>query len=84
MLWICCIARVLNLNVDGMGHRWFILKPGFADRAQGIRMFSTEDELSILPENLSLLPLMNQLDERSFGASSRLRRPRTPTTKTTT
>lgn len=24
---------------------WFILKPGFADRAQGIRMFSTEDEL---------------------------------------
>jgi hypothetical protein len=25
--------------------RWFILKPGFADRAQGIRMLSTEDEL---------------------------------------
>lgn len=27
------------------GREWFILKPGFADRAQGIRMFSTEDEL---------------------------------------
>ncbi|OXG19421.1 cytoplasmic protein [Cryptococcus neoformans Tu401-1] len=25
--------------------RWWILKPGFADRAQGIRMFSTEEEL---------------------------------------
>jgi tubulin--tyrosine ligase len=25
--------------------RWFILKPGFADRGQGIRMFSTEEEL---------------------------------------
>ncbi|WRT69820.1 uncharacterized protein IL334_006811 [Kwoniella shivajii] len=25
--------------------KWFILKPGFADRAQGIRMFSTEDQL---------------------------------------
>ncbi|GMK58321.1 hypothetical protein CspeluHIS016_0503530 [Cutaneotrichosporon spelunceum] len=24
---------------------WFILKPGFAERGQGIRMFSTEDEL---------------------------------------
>jgi len=25
--------------------RWYILKPGFADRAQGIRLFSTEGEL---------------------------------------
>jgi hypothetical protein len=24
---------------------WFILKPGFAERGQGIRLFSTEDEL---------------------------------------
>ncbi|OCF62092.1 cytoplasmic protein [Kwoniella mangroviensis CBS 10435] len=29
---------------------WFILKPGFADRAQGIRMFSTEDELRAIFE----------------------------------
>lgn len=28
-------------------HRWFILKPGFADRAQGIRLFSTQDELYV-------------------------------------
>lgn len=30
---------------DGAEKQWFILKPGFADKAQGIRMFSTEDEL---------------------------------------
>ena len=24
---------------------WWILKPGFADRAQGIRLFSTEEQL---------------------------------------
>lgn len=30
---------------DDEERQWFILKPGFADRAQGIRMFSTEDEL---------------------------------------
>ncbi|WWC95696.1 hypothetical protein V866_002561 [Kwoniella sp. B9012] len=29
---------------------WYILKPGFADRAQGIRMFSTEDELRAIFE----------------------------------
>jgi hypothetical protein len=27
--------------------RWYILKPGFADRAQGIRLFSTEAELYV-------------------------------------
>ncbi|WVQ95917.1 hypothetical protein IAU59_003016 [Kwoniella sp. CBS 9459] len=31
--------------------RWWILKPGFADRAQGIRMFSTEDELRAIFES---------------------------------
>ncbi|KIR36635.1 cytoplasmic protein [Cryptococcus deuterogattii MMRL2647] len=30
--------------------RWWILKPGFADRAQGIRMFSTEEELRAIFE----------------------------------
>nr|ODO04245.1 cytoplasmic protein [Cryptococcus depauperatus CBS 7855] len=30
--------------------RWWILKPGFADRAQGIRLFSTEDELRAIFE----------------------------------
>ncbi|WWC73807.1 uncharacterized protein I206_107779 [Kwoniella pini CBS 10737] len=29
---------------------WYILKPGFADRAQGIRMFSTETELRAIFE----------------------------------
>ncbi|BEI93717.1 uncharacterized protein CcaverHIS019_0601760 [Cutaneotrichosporon cavernicola] len=29
---------------------WFILKPGFAERGQGIRMFSTEDELRAIFE----------------------------------
>ncbi|ODO11319.1 hypothetical protein I350_00095 [Cryptococcus amylolentus CBS 6273] len=28
--------------------RWWILKPGFADRAQGIRMFSSEEELRFI------------------------------------
>ncbi|WVR07943.1 hypothetical protein IAU60_004986 [Kwoniella sp. DSM 27419] len=31
--------------------RWWILKPGFADRAQGIRMFSTEEELRTIFES---------------------------------
>lgn len=26
-------------------YRWFVLKPGMSDKGQGIRMFSTEDEL---------------------------------------
>ncbi|ORY34628.1 tubulin-tyrosine ligase family-domain-containing protein [Naematelia encephala] len=34
-----------NEEVSEDAKRWYILKPGFADRAQGIRMFSTEDEL---------------------------------------
>ncbi|KAL1408615.1 putative tubulin--tyrosine ligase pby1 [Vanrija albida] len=40
------LAQAMQLNEgDGDEKRWFILKPGFADRAQGIRLFSTEDEL---------------------------------------
>jgi hypothetical protein len=34
-----------NEGKDEADKTWFILKPGFADRAQGIRMFSTEEEL---------------------------------------
>ncbi|WWD20428.1 hypothetical protein CI109_104904 [Kwoniella shandongensis] len=34
-----------NEDKEERDRRWWILKPGFADRAQGIRMFSTEDEL---------------------------------------
>ncbi|KAK4686790.1 tubulin---tyrosine ligase, partial [Tremellales sp. Uapishka_1] len=37
-----------NLEVEDEEKSWFILKPGFADRAQGIRMFSTEDELQTI------------------------------------
>ncbi|GFZ49792.1 hypothetical protein JCM24511_07195 [Saitozyma sp. JCM 24511] len=41
------LAKVLRENEERTPEerQWFILKPGFADRAQGIRMFSTEDEL---------------------------------------
>jgi tubulin--tyrosine ligase len=38
------VQRLLTqIHADQL--RWFILKPGFADRAQGIRLFSTEEEL---------------------------------------
>lgn len=40
------LADAMQKNESGEGEKqWFILKPGFADRAQGIRMFSTEDEM---------------------------------------
>lgn len=38
-------AMQRNEGLEEREREWFILKPGFADRAQGIRMFSTEDEL---------------------------------------
>ncbi|WVF68366.1 hypothetical protein IAT40_003131 [Kwoniella sp. CBS 6097] len=40
-----------NEGKDDSEKRWWILKPGFADRAQGIRMFSTEDELRAIFES---------------------------------
>lgn len=36
---------VLKCTNGALVVRWFILKPCFADRVQGIRRFSTEDEL---------------------------------------
>jgi hypothetical protein len=40
------LADAMQRNESGEGEKqWFILKPGFADRAQGIRMFSTEGEM---------------------------------------
>lgn len=38
--------------------RWFILKPGFADRAQGIRLFSSQEELYVEIEVEIEAPLM--------------------------
>lgn len=39
-----------NESKDEGDRQWFILKPGFADRAQGIRLFSTEDEMRAIFE----------------------------------
>ena len=39
-----------NEGKDEGDRQWFILKPGFADRAQGIRLFSTEDEMRAIFE----------------------------------
>lgn len=42
------LNEAMQRNESGEGEtQWFILKPGFADRAQGIRMFSTEEELYV-------------------------------------
>lgn len=38
-------AMHANEGKDAEDRQWFILKPGFADRAQGIRLFSTEEEM---------------------------------------
>lgn len=38
-------ARNQALNEDTVGKEWWILKPGMSDRGQGIRLFSSEEEL---------------------------------------
>ncbi|KAF2712797.1 TTL-domain-containing protein [Pleomassaria siparia CBS 279.74] len=35
---------------EGEGREWWILKPGMSDRGQGIRLFSTEEELTAIFE----------------------------------
>lgn len=35
---------------EGEGREWWILKPGMSDRGQGIRMFSSEEELTTIFE----------------------------------
>lgn len=47
--------RLMRARAD---ERWFILKPGFADRAQGIRLFSSQDELYVKIEVEIQTPLM--------------------------
>lgn len=48
--------------------QWFILKPGFADRAQGIRLFSTEDEMRAIFEEFE--PPSDDEDEEDSDADS--------------
>ncbi|KAH9937589.1 tubulin-tyrosine ligase family-domain-containing protein [Fomitopsis serialis] len=36
----------LGLELDGEEKKWWILKPGMADRGMGIRLFHTKDELT--------------------------------------
>jgi tubulin--tyrosine ligase len=39
-------SALLRVQLISLYHvRWFVLKPGMSDKGQGIRMFSTEDEL---------------------------------------
>lgn len=38
-------ARNDALDADAVGREWWILKPGMSDRGQGIRLFSSEEEL---------------------------------------
>ncbi|CAE6430163.1 unnamed protein product [Rhizoctonia solani] len=46
------------------GDKWFILKPGMADRGQGIRMFSTRESLYNIFESFE----DNSSDEESAGS----------------
>ena len=39
-----------NENKDTVEREWWILKPSMSDRGQGIRLFSTEDELRVIFE----------------------------------
>ncbi|KAL1311282.1 hypothetical protein AAFC00_001468 [Neodothiora populina] len=39
-----------NEALDAKDREWWILKPGMSDRGQGIRLFSTEDELTAIFE----------------------------------
>lgn len=38
---------IWNHDIDALTRRWFVLKPGMSDKGQGIRMFSTEEELYV-------------------------------------
>ncbi|WVW87061.1 hypothetical protein I302_109118 [Kwoniella bestiolae CBS 10118] len=49
-LWDLSEGMRGNEDLPEEERSWYILKPGFADRAQGIRMFSTEDELRAIFE----------------------------------
>jgi len=40
----CCHTKLEQFSAL-VDDRWYILKPGFADRAQGIRLFSSQQEL---------------------------------------
>ncbi|KAI5451833.1 putative tubulin--tyrosine ligase pby1, variant 2 [Naganishia albida] len=41
-----------NENIEDLSERkWFVLKPGMSDKGQGIRMFSTEAELTAIFES---------------------------------
>lgn len=55
-------------------NRWFILKPGMSDKAQGIRMFSTEEELYVsynsLYCELTLIRIFSCTEYRYSKASS--------------
>lgn len=39
--------KICHDRIDDLTRRWFVLKPGMSDKGQGIRMFSTEDELYV-------------------------------------
>ncbi|CAK9785935.1 hypothetical protein CC85DRAFT_309024 [Cutaneotrichosporon oleaginosum] len=44
------LAAAMRANETRKEREWFILKPGFADKGQGIRLFSTADELRAIFE----------------------------------
>lgn len=45
---VSCLERLtLGIIFTSYTCRWFVLKPGMSDKGQGIRMFSTEEELYV-------------------------------------
>lgn len=72
------LGETMRRNEEGGEKQWFILKPGFAERAQGIRMFSTEDELWV---GLGLLMPGGRF-MKSLSRNLRTRRRRTTTSQT--
>jgi tubulin--tyrosine ligase len=44
---VCFAHEICHDCIDILIRRWFVLKPGMSDKGQGIRMFSTEDELYV-------------------------------------
>ncbi|EIW71443.1 hypothetical protein TREMEDRAFT_42822 [Tremella mesenterica DSM 1558] len=56
-----------NCVSEGVEKKWWILKPGFADRAQGIRLFSTEEELRAIFEGFEDDETESDLDEDGDG-----------------
>lgn len=57
-----------NLLEEGDGHAWFILKPGMADQANGIRLFSSVHQLRDIFEEFEDKDDENSNNEESANA----------------